>query len=165
LFRGSEPKFAASARKVPEAKIIALDPMWMIAPKWALTAAGIFLGIMLEYRAFSSFHAGEFDRGAATSAFAGFLCFLCSGAKRALYLADAGIVSETRFWGYSARRIAPWSSVRSVSFIHGNKCLTVAFEADSRVWKLPFPKETAEAVYDLLCELLPECAEIMGYPR
>jgi hypothetical protein len=148
-----------------ERRITALRSTWALAPKWMMTAAGIFLGTLLEYRAISSFFAGEFDRGAATNAFAGLLCYLCSGMDRVLYLTDDGIVSETRCWGRIIRKTAPWIAIRSVRIVSGNKCLTVAFEVGSRVWKLPFPKDSAGEIEDLLEELLPDGARIIRFPR
>jgi hypothetical protein len=130
-----------------------------------MTAAGIFLGTLLEYNAISSFLAVGFDRGAATNAFAGLLCYLCSGMDRVLYLTDDGIVSETRCWGRIIRKTASWSAVRCVRIVPGNKFLTAAFEVGPRVWKLPFPKDSAEEIEDLLEELLPDGALIIRSPR
>jgi hypothetical protein len=125
-----------------------------------MTAAGIFFGTLLEYRAISSYVAGGFDRGAATGAFTGMLCYLFCGMDRAFYLTDGGIVSETRCWGHTVRNTTPWNAVRSVWLIPGNKCFTVAFEIGARMLKLPFPKDAAGEVEDLLEELLPDGARI-----
>ncbi|MDR1578744.1 MAG: hypothetical protein LBS35_00170 [Synergistaceae bacterium] len=118
------------------------------------------MGTLLEYRAISSYLAGGFDRGAATGAFAGVLCYLCSGMDRVFYLSDGGIVSETRCWGYTVRKMAPWHAVRGVWLVPGNGCFTAAFGIGARVLKLPFPKDSAGEVEDLLEELLPESAWI-----
>ena len=146
--------------KLPEPRIIALHSSWALAPKWMMTAVGILLGTLLEYGAISSFLAGAFDRRAAVNAFAGMLCYLASGADRMFYLADEGIVSETRCWGYKIRKMARWDAIRDVWLVPGNKCFTAAFEVGFRMLKLPFPNDSAGEVEDLLKELLPDGARI-----
>ena len=155
----------ADDNKPPKRRIMALRSTWTFAPQWMMTTAGIVLGTLLEYRAISSYFAGGFDRGAAASAFAGALCYFCSGIDRVFYLSDDGIVSETRCWGRKIGRMAPWAAIRGVWLVHGNKCFTAAFEVGSRVWKLPFPKDSAGEVEDLLEELLPDGARIKRTPR
>jgi hypothetical protein len=144
--------------KPPERGITALRPTWALAPRCMMAAAGIFLGTLLEYRAISSCLAGGFDRGAAFNAFAGVLCYLCSGMDRVFYLSSDGIVSETLCWGYTIRKMAPWNAVRGVWLVPGNtgkKCLTVAFEVGAGLLKLHFPNDSAGEVEELLEEFLP----------
>jgi hypothetical protein len=142
--------------KPPERRMTALRFTWMLAPRWMMAAAGIFLGTLLEYRAVSSYLAGVFDRGAATSVFAGMLCYLCSGIDRVFYLSDGGIVSETRCLGHTIRKMAPWNAVRGVWLVPGNRCFTAVFEIGARTLKLPFPKESAGETEELLEEFLPD---------
>jgi hypothetical protein len=150
----------ANGNEPPEPRITALRSTWMLAPRWMMAAAGIFLGTLLAYRAVSSYLAAGFDRGTAASAFAGMLCYLCSGMDRMFYLSDGGIVSETYCWGHTIRKMAPWNAVRGVWLIPGNRCFTAAFEVGARVLKLPFPKDSAGEVEDLLEEFLPDDARI-----
>jgi hypothetical protein len=149
----------------PKRRITALRATWVLAPKWMMTAAGIFLGTLLEYRAVSSYLADGFGRGAAANAFAGLLCYLCSGVDRIFYLSAGGIMSETRCWGHVIRRMALWNAVSGVWLIPGNRCFTAAFEIGSRMLKLPFPKDSAGEVEDLLDEFLPDGAWIKRAPR
>ena len=149
--KGSEP---------PEPRITALRSTWMLAPRWLIAVSGIFLGTLLEYRAVSSYLAGGFDRGAVTNAFTGILCYLCSGMDRIFYLSDDGIVSETRCWRHTIRKMAPWNAVRGVWLVPGNRCFTAAFEIGAHVLKLPFPKDSAGEVEKLLEEFLPDGARV-----
>ena len=74
-------------------------------------------------------------------------------------------MSETRCWGLIIGKMAPWNAVRGVWLIPGNKCLTAAFEIGARTLKLPFTKDSAGEIEDLLEEFLQDGVPIKRSPR
>jgi hypothetical protein len=139
---GSSPKVLVdSAASTP-------TPKWMIA-------AGITLGALMLWRAIPSFYADGFGREAATNFLLGVICVFGSGISRRMYLADIGIVRETRSWGRVIRRVAPWDDVKYVTLAFRGDRMMAFFEIDVKGWKVPFAKNQERAVRDVLDEMLP----------
>ena len=128
-------------------------------PKWMM-AAGIALGLIMLYRAAASFFAAAPNGRAAMNLLLGLVCVFASGINRSTYIADVGIVRETRSWGRVTRTVARWEEVKHVSLAFRCEQMMVFFEIGVKGWKVPFMKKQQDELMDILDELLPSGVEV-----
>jgi hypothetical protein len=128
-------------------------------PKW-MFAAGMILGLFLEFMAISSFWRDGLDGKAALDMFLGAVCIYGSGISRKMYLSDIGIIRETHSWGRIVRRVTPWKDVKHVSLaIRGDKMMAF-FEIGLKGWKVLFSKDQEPLVRGILDEMLPDFVDV-----
>jgi hypothetical protein len=147
------------ADKAPFPEVLADSVYSKPMPKWMM-AAGIMLGIFMEFRACSSIYSNGLNREAVVNMLLGAICVYGSGISRKIYLSDIGIVREMRSWGRIVRRVVPWNDVKYVSLEFRAGKMMVFFEIGFKGWKVLFLRDQESLIMDILDEMLPYGVEI-----
>jgi hypothetical protein len=128
-------------------------------PKW-MAAAGITLGLLMGFKACSSFYYGGLSREAARDMLLGIICVYGSGISRKIYLSDVGIIREMHSWGRILRRVTPWDDVKHVSIEFRADKMMAFFEIGIKGWKVLFSRDQEPLVRDILDEMLPADVDV-----
>jgi hypothetical protein len=99
---------------------------------------------------------GNYGLGAvASKLLIGAACLYVLGFRKRIYLADEGLVKETRTWLSRTREVFPWEEVKFVTLAFRGDKMMALFERDITGWRLPFERADEERVRRILRERIP----------
>ncbi|WP_156789425.1 hypothetical protein [Aminomonas paucivorans] len=133
-------------------------PLWM---KVFIGAAGV----LLLGTAMRGYLTGSGDSLVA-KLFVGAACLYALGFDKKMYVADEGIVKETKTWLNRNREVFPWEEVKFVTLAFRGGNMMAFFERGVTGWKLLFRRDQEEPMRALIRRRIPQVeVDTVGKPK
>ena len=133
-------------------------PLWMKAFIGAV-------GVLLLGTAMRGYLTGSGDSLVA-KLFVGAACLYALGFDKKMYVADEGIVKETKTWLNRNREVFPWDEVKFVTLAFRGGNMMAFFERGVTGWKLLFRRDQEELMRALIRRKIPQVeVDTVGKPK
>ena len=133
-------------------------------PRW-MKACIAGAGVLLLGTAMQGYLTGRGDSLVAKF-FVGAACLYALGFDKKLYVADEGIVKETKTWLNRNREVFPWDEVKFVTLAFRGGQMMAFFERGVTGWKLLFRRDQEEPLRGLIRRKIPQVeVDTVGKPK